>query len=156
MSFKLANKRKYVMPKDDGNGGTRDQRRHAVSLERKAIRSGQWGDWRCTPLPNGIPGGNGWCAEIDVAYANDLYAVLVRPLETEWGTVMHCAIRTASNLEPPWRDKQRIKNELFGANSVAVEVMPRDVEVVDQADMYHMWVLPDGFYLPFTIWSEGQ
>ena len=133
------------------SAGTRQQRLHAKALERKAWQSGRWGEWRITALPTGLPGGTGWCRDIREAWANDLYAVLVRPVDTRWGKVHHLAIRTASNLEPPWRDKQRIKDEIFGALSSAVEVMPPDDEVVDQADMYHIWVLPDGFELPFTI-----
>ena len=140
----------------EDNQGSRSRRRHAVALERRAKKTGDWGSWRETPLRYGVPGASGWCREIRMAYANDLYAVLVRPLETEWGTVLHLAIRTASNLEPPWRDKQRIKDELFGPSLTAIEVMPPKDEIVDQADMYHMWVLPSGMSLPFTIWSEGQ
>jgi hypothetical protein len=136
--------------------GTRAQHRHAASLERRAMKSGEWGKWRETLLPGGLPGSKGWCRDVRRAYANDLYAVLVRPIETEWGLVLHLAIRTASNLEPPWRDKQRIKDELFGPSLTAIEVMPPEDQIVDQADMYHMWVLASGFILPFTIWSEGQ
>lgn len=136
------------------SGGTRQQRLHAKALERKAWQSGKWGEWRLTPLPTGLPGGSGWCRDIREAYANDLYAVLVRPMETEWGRVRHLAIRTTSNLEPPWRDKQRIKDELFGPDFTAVEVMPPAGEVVDQADMYHIWVLPARMTLPFSIFDR--
>ncbi|MEN9924062.1 MAG: hypothetical protein RL268_188 [Pseudomonadota bacterium] len=130
--------------------GTRQQRNHAKALERRAWKTGNWGEWRMIPLPHGIPG-HGWRREIRLAHANDLYAVMERPVETRWGTVRHLAIRTASNLEPPWRDKQRIKDELFGQDAVAVEVMPPAGELIDEADMYHMWVLPEGFEMPFTL-----
>lgn len=136
--------------------GTRAQHRHAVALERRARKTGIWGAWRKTLLPHGVPGATGWCRDVRATYANDIYAILVRPLATECGVVFHLAIRTASNLEPPWRDKQRIKDELFGPSLTAIEVMPPKGEVVDQADMYHVWVLPGDFRLPFTIWSEGQ
>jgi hypothetical protein len=132
------------------NAGTREQRRLAVKLEREAIRTGNWGKWRITPIPFGFPS-NGWCAEVRKTAANDLYAVLIRPVETGWGLVHHCAIRTASNLEPPWRDKQRIKNELFGPEKLAIEVMPPADKLVDDADMYHMWVLPDAGCIPFGL-----
>jgi len=52
---------------------------------------------------------------------------------------------------PPWRDKQRVKDELFGPGYTAIEVMPPREELIDEADMYHIWVLPAGFLLPFTI-----
>ena len=128
----------------------------ATSAFAVAWKTGQWGAWRFSNLPFGLRGGNGWCKEIRSAHANELYAVLVRPVRTEWGLVQHCAIRTASNLEPPWRDKQRIKNELFGPEYTAVEVMPPDAELIDQADMYHMWVLPPEMALPFTIFDRNK
>ena len=127
----------------------RQDRRAAKAAERKGL-SCNWGDWRETRLPTGIPGGNGWCREVRKVYANNLYAVLVRPFVDENGLdVIHCAIRTASQLEPPWRDLQRIKNELFGAEATAVQVMPPQSELVDEADMYHMWILSTR--LPFTL-----
>ncbi|WP_113132723.1 DUF7694 domain-containing protein [Hyphomicrobiales bacterium] len=121
----------------------RQQRLAARSLERRGLR-GDWGPWRLTNLPDGIPGGTGWCKEVRLAQANNIYVVLVRPFLDENGAeVMHLAIRTASQLEPPWRDMQRIKNELFGPEATAVQVMPPQSELIDEADMYHMWVLSD-------------
>jgi hypothetical protein len=134
--------------------GTRDQRRLAVKLERAAWRSGDRGPWEHFDLPGGLPG-RGWCLEVRRASRNRLYAVLIRPVATDWGEVRHLAVRTASSLEPPWRDKQRIKDELFGEAATAVEVMPPRGELIDAADMYHVWVLPDGFRLPFTIGKRG-
>lgn len=135
------------------DAGTRQQRLHAKALERKAWSSGLWGDWRHNETPFGAPG-TGWVREIRRVAANDLYAVLIRPVATAWGDVHHLAIRTASNLEPPWRDKQRIKDELFGPEFTAVEVMPPQTEIIDEADMYHVWVLPAGFALPFSIFDR--
>ncbi|MHC1549442.1 DUF7694 domain-containing protein [Phyllobacterium sp. K27] len=127
----------------------RQQRLAARSFERRALR-GEWGDWRKTTLPNGIPGGSGWCKQVRSAWANNLYAVLIRPFTDDNGDeVIHLAIRTASNLEPPWRDMQRIKNEICSEESTAVQVMPPASELVDEADMYHMWVVPNR--LPFTL-----
>lgn len=127
----------------------RRDRLAAKSFERRALR-GDWGAWRKTSIPNGIPGGNGWCREVRSAWANDLYIVLIRPFEdTNGDEVIHLAIRTASNLEPPWRDMQRIKNEICGEESTAVQVMPPASELIDEADMYHMWVIPNR--LPFTL-----
>jgi hypothetical protein len=121
---------------------TIDQVREVKAKEKRAIKTGKWGEWRRIELPNGGPGG-GWNREIRWAMANDLYAVLCRPLRTSDGEVIHCAIRTISGFEPPWRDKQRIKNELFGPERVATEVMPAMSKLVDEADMYHMWVMPE-------------
>jgi len=134
-------------------GGSRAQRRHAVRLEQRAIKTGRWGEWERTAMPAGLPGTDpsGWCAQIREVFKNDLYVVLVRPVACAWGTVQHLAVRSASSLEPPWRDMQRIKDELFGTERTAVEVQPPRAELVDAADMYHLWVLPDDMRLPFTL-----
>ena len=135
----------------DELGAPRNMRRLAVKLEQKAWRSGTWGKWERAETPNGGPG-SGWVRDIRWIFKNDLYVVLCRPLKTEIGAVVHCAIRTASHLEPPWRDKQRIKSELFGPERSAVEVMPPEDETVDEVEMYHIWILPEGYRLPFTLW----
>lgn len=135
------------------DGTSRQARQWARTREKQAIKTGDWGPWDRIDLPDGIPGG-GWCRDIRFAASNRLYAVLCRPLATKWGTVIHCAIRTASNLEPPWRDKQRIKDELFGPEFTAVEVMPPRDEIIDEADMYHIWVMLSGARLPFTLYSR--
>jgi len=128
----------------------RSDRMVLVKQEKKAFKTGEWGKWERFNLPNGAPG-HGWTRDIRWTMRNLLYVVLCRPVKTEIGEVIHCAIRTASSLEPPWRDKQRIKNECFGPERVAVEVMPADDRLVDGADMYHMWVLPEGYGLPFCL-----
>ncbi|WP_017993885.1 DUF7694 domain-containing protein [Rhizobium leguminosarum] len=128
---------------------TRQQRRAARSFERRGLK-GDWGLWRITDLPDGIPGGKGWNKEVRSVRANNLYVVLVRPFVDEQGNeVIHLAIRTASQLEPPWRDMQRIKNEICGEEATAIQVMPPASELIDEADMYHMWVLSGR--LPFTL-----
>lgn len=127
----------------------RQQRLAARAIERKGLK-GDWGRWHVTNLPDGIPGGNGWCKQVRHVLANNLYVVLIRPFLDEQGNeVTHLAIRTASQLEPPWRDMQRIKNEICGEEATAVQVMPPASELVDEADMYHMWVLSSR--LPFTL-----
>ena len=127
----------------------RQQRLAGRALERKGLK-GDWGQWRITNLPDGIPGGNGWCKQVRQVQANNLYVVLIRRFVDEQGEqVTHLAIRTASQLEPPWRDMQRIKNEICGEEATAVQVMPPASELIDEADMYHMWVLSSR--LPFTL-----
>lgn len=55
-----------------------------------------------------------------------------------------------------WRDMQRVKNELAGEHRVGIEVFPPVAEVVDQANIYHLWVLPEGFRLPFSLDMPGM
>lgn len=42
-----------------------------------------------------------------------------------------------------WRDLQRIKNELIGAEHEAVELYSAESRLVDTTNQYHLWVLSD-------------
>ncbi|HEY3841551.1 MAG TPA: hypothetical protein VGL72_33505 [Bryobacteraceae bacterium] len=49
-----------------------------------------------------------------------------------------------------WRDFQQIKNELIGPECEGVELFPADSRLVDTANQYHLWVIPDASYrFPF-------
>ncbi|CEG25989.1 DUF7694 domain-containing protein [Bacillus sp. B-jedd] len=98
---------------------------------------------------------NGWFAEVERVYSNREYAVLIRTADTEWGPVEHAAIRNVASSDITWAEKQRIKNEIFGPERIAIEVFPKESELVDEANMYHLWVLPEGMTLPFGIY-QGQ
>lgn len=96
-------------------------------------------------------------AGVYAAFVNNRYSVQVSVESTPWGAVHHLWIRR-HDAEPvrSWTDVQRIKREVLhdGAERVGVEVYPRDRDVVDDANMYHLWVLPRGFELPFGLHEE--
>lgn len=107
--------------------------------------------WKTAKSPKELGIKNGWFGEMDRVYHNTKYTVMVRDVQTEWGIVQHACMRNAPNTDIPWREKQRIKNELFGEEVVAIEVFPKVSELVDEANMYHFWVLPEGTDLPFGL-----
>ncbi|MBU5670269.1 DUF7694 domain-containing protein [Paenibacillus brevis] len=107
--------------------------------------------WIGMPSPKSRHIGTGWVAELDRAYVDGEYAVMTRKIETEWGQVIHACIRNTDSTDIPWAEKQRIKNELLGKERIAIEVFPKESELVDAANMYHLWVLPAGMKLPFGI-----
>ena len=122
---------------------------------RRMLReAGFDGTWKRGKSPAEVGYGNGWCRELDRAYTNGEYAVMVRTVQTPWGAVEHACIRNTDNTDIPWREKQKIKNDLFGRERVAVEIFPAESELVDDANMYHLWILPDGFKLPFGLPKE--
>lgn len=119
---------------------------------RRMAREERWpGEWERKPSPKELGIGSGWFGQLDQVYTNGKYTVMVRTIDTEWGKVEHTCIRNTGNTDIPWRDKQKIKNDLFGREWVAVEVFPAESELVDEANMYHLWVLPEGFRLPFGL-----
>lgn len=90
-------------------------------------------------------------AKIYRAVTNQVLSVQFPEVDTAWGTIIHLFIRRHDEKPLIWRDGQRVKNELVGQDRVAVEVYPAVADLVDEANMYHLWVLPDGFQLPFSL-----
>jgi len=83
---------------------------------------------------------------------NNKYSIQFYQKDTEWGIIDHIIIRRHD--EKPvrsWYDLQRIKNELVGASRTAIEVFPAEEDLVDQAHLYHLWVLPEDFKIPFGL-----
>lgn len=104
-----------------------------------------------------------WMPQMDRCwYSDDGYQVTSRIIQTEWGRVEHAAItfcggesenQFSSNGERdiPWSIKQEIKNELFGEKRLAIEVYPAEKNKVDIMDVYHLWIFPKDFKLPFGL-----
>jgi hypothetical protein len=109
--------------------------------------------WIHKPSPKARKYGFGWCNELNEALVDEKlnYCVMIRQVETEWGTVEHACIRNTKSTDIPWAEKQRIKNEVFGSDACAIEVYPDESKLVDAANMYHIWILPKGFQLPFGL-----
>ena len=102
-----------------------------------------------------------WFPDMDRCWrSNDGYQVTSRIIFTEWGKVEHAAIQLIDDnaflsangeRDIPWAVKQQIKNELFGEKRQAIEVFPKQKNLVDVQDVYHLWVFPKEFDLPFGI-----
>lgn len=113
---------------------------------------------------------SGWMKEMDRCWvSDDGYTVCSRLIRTEIGTVEHATIvRTSTNYEDetnmssdgsrdiPWKVKQEIKDEVFGESRTVVEVFPDRKNLVDVCDVYHMWVLPKNFRMPFGIGPKDK
>lgn len=94
-----------------------------------------------------------WMPQMDRYWeSDDGYSVMSRLIRTEWGPVEHVSIQQMRGKgDIPWAVKQEIKEELFGIRSMAIEVYPAKKNLVDVCDVYHIWVLPKDFQLPFGI-----
>lgn len=103
-----------------------------------------------------------WMPEMDRCWIRkeDGVCVSSRLIRTKIGTVEHVTItKRSENWQVSsdgsrafsWAEKQKIKNELFGKNRVAVEVYPEEDMLVDTADVYHLWVFDKKYKLPFGI-----
>lgn len=118
---------------------SRQERRMLLRAEERRRRSGEWGAWEVLTFPAGSAGSR-WAAGFTTAHRNGVFSVLDRTLSNG---VRHLAVSSLSQERPTWWEMQRIKNEIAGEDAVAVEVYPPQSEVVDGADMFHIWVLPE-------------
>jgi hypothetical protein len=132
----------------------RAEKRAAAAVARASSRKGDWGVW--TSRPEMVPHMRAWGNAIG-AYVNLVFAVQLFERHTKQGIVTHLAIRQHNGSAfISWADLQRIKNELAGYARQAVQVFPPEDEVVDKANMTHLFVMPDGGALDLTIqgfWS---
>lgn len=127
---------------------SRAERRQYLKAEEKNRASGDWGPWEKLDITPGTIGRT-WAREFTVAHKNRVFCVLERVVQ---GGVRHLAVTSGSCIRPTWYEMQRIKDELAGAEATAVEVYPPRSEIVDGADMFHIWVLTEP--LPFGL-CEG-
>lgn len=89
-------------------------------------------------------------------YHNNLFAVQLFQRRVRIGSeevvCRHLAISRHDQSEiTGWETLQRIKNEIVGPETIAVEVFPKQSEVVNEANMRHLFTW-DG--CPFTILGE--
>jgi hypothetical protein len=81
---------------------------------------------------------------------NDIYVVAMRQVHEPicdmiWLSICRIDKKPLHN----WRDLQTIKNMLVGENCFGYEVYPAEDQLVDTANQYHLWCLPNGTHLPF-------
>ena len=87
-------------------------------------------------------------------YVNSRYQVLISRIwgEYEDGSrpevpILQLSIKRHDKLPiHDWRDLQRIKNDLCGPESLAIEFYPPESKLVDTANQYFLWVLPERYH----------
>jgi hypothetical protein len=98
-------------------------------------------------------------AKLASCWKNDLYEVWIFEWAAEDNPI-GCPMTQLSikrrdrGVARSWRDLQRIKNELCGREREAVELFPSDKRLMDSANQYHLWVLPEGQLYPFGYWDR--
>ncbi len=81
------------------------------------------------------------------AYHNNLYMVTVYDnAPTTKGDAIQVMVQPHNMLpiKHHWREMQRIKNELFGKEVFAVEYYPAQSKLIDDHNIYHFWIFPEG------------
>lgn len=85
----------------------------------------------------------------DRIYVNNLYSVYVR--EIGQGALHISFHRHSRGAVRDWRHFQAIKNEVAGPERLAVEVFPPESCLIDEANEYHLWVVPPGHESDFPF-----
>jgi len=113
---------------------------------RRLMRQG-WSRFEPGPSPVGKVG------DAYETWINNLYMVFrCRDEITEWGIVSRIMVRrNDGGTNVPWADMQRVKNEIMGQERLAIQIFPPESDLVDDANIYHLWVMPDGFTMPFGL-----
>lgn len=91
----------------------------------------------------------GAVATVRSVYKVDGLRVDAVPFRTVIGECVHVMVQ--GHGAETWAAKQKLKNAIVGPQRLAIEVFPPESELVDQADVFHLWVLPDGYQLPFGL-----
>lgn len=113
--------------------------------------------WIGKPSPKSLRKGNGWFREMNKVFVDkgQEYCVMSRPIKTrEFGEGFHVCIRNKKGVDIPWIEKQKIKNELFGEDYTALEVFPTTENLIDEANMYHLWIFKN-INLSFGLHLKG-
>lgn len=80
-------------------------------------------------------------------FKNNRYFVMIDDnAKTTGGTAIKAMIRKHDG-EPfknHWAEIQRIKNEIFGSDAIAVEYYPAEEDLADVANIYWIWLFPAG------------
>ncbi len=76
----------------------------------------------------------------------DTYAAQVVVSYTSLGPVNHLKVRRHDGRTNrlTWDKLMEIKNEMLGEEACAIELFPREGDVVNEANIRHLWELPEG------------
>jgi hypothetical protein len=82
-------------------------------------------------------------AELGECWINSRYQVFKRVQKLKHGGILvHLSIKNRDKTSRhDWREFQRIKNELIGAEEEAMEIYPAESRLVDTSNQFHLWCI---------------
>ena len=140
------------MSSEEAGNRNRKERRHLMAITRKTMSAKNWGEWEHRFSPDNasvskLPGfQNGWC--------NNLFAV--QHFVLNFGSFDRVMVRRHDSGRICWAELQRIKNELFGEDRMAFEMLPRQKDLVDSANMYWFFLVPTEREHHFDMYTNNQ
>lgn len=94
--------------------------------------------YRAMVYPDGLPE---YITGVEV-WSNDDYEATVEHNQNGWSYIT--LKRYDRKAVRDWRHLQSIKNEVVGPEREAFELFPAESRLQDEANQYHLWVLPAG------------
>jgi hypothetical protein len=112
-----------------------------------------WGEWEEIPPETWGRSPIPPIAGLKKFVKNNIYSVQITDVGCgDWGEVTRLIIRRHDQgTNVSWKDKQRIKSEIVGAEGTALEVFPPESKLFDYANLYHLWIIPDHVNLPIVL-----
>lgn len=89
------------------------------------------------------------------AYRNTRYTVMVydnAKVTTGYATQVLVQKHDDTPILHHWSEMQKIKNEIFGPETTAIEYYPAESSLINSHNIYWMWIYPEGV-LPLPIMS---
>lgn len=134
---------------------TRSERRQIERAKEKHINKlmkGGYGPWKDVTEEEQT---KNTMAKVNIkpskVWLNGMFIVQIYETPNAWGAVRVMIRWTDARPDHDWALFQRIKNDLFGPERVALEVYPAESNKQDVANMYWLWVLPEGFDCPIEV-----
>jgi D-lyxose ketol-isomerase len=90
------------------------------------------------------------------AFRNTRYTVMVfdnHPVTTGFASCVMVQKHDATPIIRHWSEMQKIKNEIFGEETTAIEYYPAKSKLIDEHDIYWFWIFPEGV-LPMPVFSK--
>lgn len=81
------------------------------------------------------------------AFVNNKYMVMIYDnAQTTHGPAIQVLIQNHKNtpLKNHWREIQNIKNSIFGEEVTAIEYFPAESKLIDNYNIYWIFIFPDG------------
>lgn len=89
------------------------------------------------------------------AYKNNRYIVTIDDnCKTDKGTGIRAMVQAHDNkpIENHWSELQKIKNELFGEETIAIEYYPKESQLQDLHQIYWLWIFDESMFpIPIPI-----
>lgn len=81
------------------------------------------------------------------AFRNNQFTVMIFDgIKTSAGPAIRAMVQKHDDtpIKNHWMSMYRIKNEIFGPETIAIEYYPKESELTNDHNIYWMWIFPEG------------